>query len=461
MKINGISVTGLFGLFNHTVPLQNPDRVTIIHGPNGFGKTAILRMIAGFVEGKTSIFERTPFDEFRVDLEDGSACVIERHVDLAPGAKPRARLDFFMVDSHGTKTPLTMSSASADVPRALLSRVDSAVPSPYRLSGTVWIAAGDETYSLSEILERFPDAAELLPKKYRPGPLFDVAKDLEVFFVETNRLEMPAPSQDRSRQFSRHLSVDLAETEQTKLRVEHHSRNVVGRIQSVTTAYARRSQERDRTFPERLVRFVRDGQVAFADREILARMSELESKRKRLISLGLLDSEGGLRDLTEEDVRRAPEALTIYVGDMDEKLKVFDDVAQRIGSLVDILNNRFKYKKLGVDREHGFRVMTDLEQVIPLGDLSSGEQHELILLYELLFRGPSGGLVLVDEPEISLHVGWQSRFLSDLIAILKLSGNYGIVATHSPVIIGSRSDLTVTLKGPELIPEEHGDARGN
>jgi len=179
-------------------------------------------------------------------------------------------------------------------------------------------------------------------------------------------------------------------------------------------------------------------------------MTELEKKRRRLISLGLLDQEGGLQDLTEEDVRRAPEALTIYVADIEEKLKVFDDMARRIGALVDIVNARFEYKHLKITRERGFRVFSNSNQLVELQDLSSGEQHELIVLYELLFRGPTGGLVLVDEPEISLHVAWQSRFLADLISILAPTDSYAIVATHSPVIIGTRSDLTVELTGPDI-----------
>ena len=231
-------------------------------------------------------------------------------------------------------------------------------------------------------------------------------------------------------------------------RVKQYARDIEERIQAVLASYAKHSQESDRTFPERLVRFVSEQQQALSEREILDRMAELEKKRQRLISLGLLDSESGLHDLTEEDVRRAREALTIYVGDIQEKLKAFDDMAHRIGSLMDIVNGRFKYKRLTIDRENGFRVLSDLNTVVELEDLSSGEQHELVVLYELLFRTPENGIVLVDEPEISQHVAWQSGFLSDLIGILELTKAYAVVATHSPVIIGNRWDLAVELKGP-------------
>ena len=108
-----------------------------------------------------------------------------------------------------------------------------------------------------------------------------------------------------------------------------------------------------------------------------------------------------------------------------------------------------KFKSLSLNRESGFRLKAKSGEPIQLEDLSSGEQHELVVLYELLFRAPKNGLVLVDEPEISLHVAWQSRFLSDLMEILRLTGSYGIVATHSPVIIGTRWDLTQELKGPD------------
>ena len=64
--------------------------------------------------------------------------------------------------------------------------------------------------------------------------------------------------------------------------------------------------------------------------------------------------------------------------------------------------------------------------------LSSGEQHELVILYELLFRIPDNSLILIDEPELSLHVLWQEQFLKDLEEMAALSNFRVILATHSP-----------------------------
>src|SRR5438128_701625 len=85
MRIKRISATELFGLFNHTIPLQLDERITIIHGPNGLGKTIILRMLAGLMEGKYSIFRRIPFGKFMVEFDSGDALYV--HTESTPGQR--------------------------------------------------------------------------------------------------------------------------------------------------------------------------------------------------------------------------------------------------------------------------------------------------------------------------------------------------------------------------------------
>jgi predicted ATP-binding protein involved in virulence len=58
-------------------------------------------------------------------------------------------------------------------------------------------------------------------------------------------------------------------------------------------------------------------------------------------------------------------------------------------------------------------------------------------------------LILIDEPEMSLHVAWQRKFLEEISEIVKLAKLDIILATHSPQIINDRWDLTVKLKEPD------------
>ena len=96
----------------------------------------------------------------------------------------------------------------------------------------------------------------------------------------------------------------------------------------------------------------------------------------------------------------------------------------------------------------GISIRTRAGERLDLGMLSAGEQHELVILYDLLFRTPNDSVILIDEPELSLHVAWQEQFLDDLEEMAQLSNFRAILATHSPEIIGDRWDLTVELHGP-------------
>ena len=139
--------------------------------------------------------------------------------------------------------------------------------------------------------------------------------------------------------------------------------------------------------------------------------------------------------------------LAVYARDTKEKLNIFDDLYTRIDALKRIANSRFMHKQVPVGSD-GISVTSSDGSMLDLEMLSSGEQHELVILYELLFRVPDNSFILFDEPELSLHVAWQEKFLEDLEEMAKISKFQVLLATHSPQIIGDRWDLTVELKGP-------------
>ncbi|MBO4527894.1 MAG: ATP-binding protein, partial [Victivallales bacterium] len=107
-----------------------------------------------------------------------------------------------------------------------------------------------------------------------------------------------------------------------------------------------------------------------------------------------------------------------------------------------------------IDSENGitFKTTDESNTIIKLSDLSSGEKQEVILLYNLLFNMPEGSVLLIDEPETSLHVAWAKEFMDDIEKILKLKKSQALIATHSPFIIGERWAQTIDLTAMSASP---------
>lgn len=81
---------------------------------------------------------------------------------------------------------------------------------------------------------------------------------------------------------------------------------------------------------------------------------------------------------------------------------------------------------------------------IDIPSLSSGEKQIVFRAGYLLknIRTLSGGIILIDEPEISLHPSWQEKYVNFLRSIF--ADEHGvqmqfIIATHSPFIIQNES----------------------
>ncbi|MGF1806467.1 ATP-binding protein, partial [Aliivibrio sifiae] len=80
----------------------------------------------------------------------------------------------------------------------------------------------------------------------------------------------------------------------------------------------------------------------------------------------------------------------------------------------------------------------DSNQRLTLNDASSGERSLLLLICSIASQITNDSLILIDEPEISLHPEWQETFI-DLLhnAFSHYKRCHFIIATHSPLIISN------------------------
>jgi predicted ATP-dependent endonuclease of OLD family len=64
-----------------------------------------------------------------------------------------------------------------------------------------------------------------------------------------------------------------------------------------------------------------------------------------------------------------------------------------------------------------------------------------------LFEVSKDSLILIDEPELSLHVAWQKTFIDSLARIISLNAFDVLLATHSPALVARHFNLAIEL-GP-------------
>lgn len=446
MRVRSITITALFGMFNHRIPLFPSDPITIIHGPNGIGKTSILRLIYGTLKPDYSHIRQIPFEEIEIQLDDGRAVVAQlASEDAAVSERIRrtGRVQKLVRPVHirlkeSGRVKQDFEYVQPELTPRILQRLDDFVPYLHRVGPREWHDARlEETLTFDEVLHHYGDE---LPEEFRqhgePEWLREIQEAIPIHFIETQRL---LDVRHRNRFDQPHRPHDESA-------VKRCSDHLAARIQSKLAESATISQSLERSFPTRVISST--GPQPLSEQEIREDLASIDDSRARLVEASLLDRGFEPPLPGEEFDDTTKRVLTVYVQDTRKKLAVFDDFLSRLELMKRIVNSRFLYKTLNVDRSQGFVITTREGRSVALSDLSSGEQHELVLLYELLFRAPENTFILIDEPELSLHIAWQQQFLSDLIEIARLAKLQALVATHSPQIIHDRWDLTVELTGP-------------
>lgn len=153
-------------------------------------------------------------------------------------------------------------------------------------------------------------------------------------------------------------------------------------------------------------------------------------------------------------LRSALEQYAYYIGKLgdramrimsgaEEKEEVYN-LMQDKDRFLSILDTYFKDSGKSVVAEQGklqFR-LADSQQLIDVYALSSGEKQLVYTLLTVLLEERLKYVLLMDEPEISLHVGWQRKLIG---SIKTLNPNCQIIlATHSPAIFAEGYHSVVT-----------------
>ena len=130
--------------------------------------------------------------------------------------------------------------------------------------------------------------------------------------------------------------------------------------------------------------------------------------------------------------------------------EVTNKVVNEINSIFDILELDVKLKGFSKDEKTMPIFENSVGEEFDINDLLSGEKQLFLRTLSIKMLEPKNSIILIDEPELSLHPKWQQR----IIEVYKKIGenNQIIIATHSPHILGSVSNENIFI----LYKDENG-----
>ena len=115
----------------------------------------------------------------------------------------------------------------------------------------------------------------------------------------------------------------------------------------------------------------------------------------------------------------------------DIQRKVFDE----INEIFENLNIDVKVEDISQDGRNITLFTNPSGDKFDINELSSGEKQLFLRTLAIKMLNPENSIILIDEPELSLHPKWQQK----IVDVYRKIGenNQIIIATHSPHILGS------------------------
>lgn len=385
--ITEIKIDGLLGR-EDSIRLELDSRVNIFFGENGCGKTTLLKVLDAALSRNGSVMEGLPVAKAVVDIYSSSEKRVFRHtwerregkaIQLKKGEQYEQMYAEFFETEEG---------------RAIIHR--SLVDVGWRISPT---------------------------SRTRISPNGSWAHT----FLPTTRLYFGGDGQARENARQR-----LSEKELDNAFSESVSRSWL-QFYSKTLAEVRSIQESGLLA---VLRHVLDQGSSVSPRKspdisaIFARVENFLARQSPSVKFSL----GNLSNFRQR-YEQEPNLRRI-IDNLDEVERSIEKAMVPVNNFLDTIKRLFsRGKSLNSD----FRVLVADGRALPISQLSSGEKHLIRILLSSMTAGANS--VLIDEPELSLHIDWQRVFVQ---TIQSLNPECQLIlASHSPEIMAEIPDRCI------------------
>lgn len=294
MKLKQVQIQKLFGYFDYSIEFY--DTVTIIHGPNGCGKTTMLRIIDATFNKQLETLKTTDFKSVQYVFSDDTTLKIERKKVCLDEANKEAGNFIYLaytINENGESHVFDSFENSDDYITTIQKFLKGYRPLHWleRFSDDTWYdRRSDKKLTTEEVVTRY---GTMIYKRYGreffeeeiPDEVQNMLNTIDVRLIAADRLTVP-------KRVERQYGEDNIKIER---RVDIIAADLSKKIRDAIQQYAQLAQAKDRTFPFRAIK----QDTLMSVEEIKTKMIELEAKRKEFIETGILEEEKDDIDIHE------------------------------------------------------------------------------------------------------------------------------------------------------------------
>jgi len=412
--------------------------INILFGKNGTGKTTILHILANVLLGDFERFVYLDFKNIKLELSNKKTVQLqkkggrikvkingEEHKNyIEEEVKKKDQKQKELINESATRQLPLFYEESRELNKTILPI--SYFPA-FRTMLEAWA---------SQRLRRDYRLVRRIPRDYAPRHIVvtNFARDLFGSFIPEINYASPIEIE-----YELSANIEQALIEMGRKDRELLSRAFIKILPALTQQHKSAQDDKPQDILEDIRSLLETLQESPYELESTSSDSIYTELREMINSLKL--------DTKSQDV--AVSILSVY----KELLSSRSDAQKRafasINNYLASVNQFFENKKIALIKPqipHRRETLIGLEfedgTRSPLQVLSSGERQIVTMLYASTQLSKQE-VVLIDEPEISLHVDWQRSLLNKMAEHL---GNRQIIAcTHSPVIASDYTDLMKEL----------------
>ena len=433
-----IKVESLFNRFDYILDFSNK-KMSLITGPNGFGKTTILNMIRDVLDDDLYHLSSIPFKKVVMQADSEKELTIEKNEQG------------FFINSFKLYVPNSITFDNKNKPIFVINPNDinelrikhKKYFIPQQVLTVNELTVGEIEAYTNDILLRIN--YQLIGQE-----VLKVVEDILRFYKNVgntiycsadrlyNYYPINGGSQNRKSSYTEVINF-----------LPERMNDLFGKYSS---RYTQVSNDLDFTFVSQLNEEIANGTVEeqkYSKEDFNNDMEIINSRLDKLASYGFLYREKLYnKAITFNDEYSV--VFKIFANNYLKKLDVLEKLTKELSLFQCIVNTKLINKQIVIKNNRNINniiQVKDGDTVIPLDLLSSGEKEIIVMYYNLLFESNNDLIALVDEPELSSHVSWQYEALDDFRKIMEVNDSLKqiIVCTHSPQIVGNQWEDVIDL----------------